>query len=63
MTDTMTLRSITEATRVQVLEVRASPDQERFVGSIREALEEAAAYHTPSPGIARSISATSRSGS
>ena len=49
MTDTVTLRSITEANRVQVLEARASPDQEQFVGSIREALEEAAAYPQAKP--------------
>ncbi len=40
----VTLREITDDNRDAVLALRAAPEQERFVGSVREALADAAAY-------------------
>jgi len=41
---TVTLRHITDDNRADVLALRVRPDQERFVGSVRGALQDAAEY-------------------
>jgi diamine N-acetyltransferase len=43
------LREITEENRAAVLALRVAPGQERFVGSVRGALAEAAAYRQANP--------------
>ena len=45
----MTLREITDANRDAVLALRVAPAQERFVGSVRGALEDAAEYSHANP--------------
>ena len=40
----VTLREITDNNRQAVLALRVAPEQERFVGSVEKALEDAAAY-------------------
>ncbi|HET8642862.1 MAG TPA: hypothetical protein VFM37_13060 [Pseudonocardiaceae bacterium] len=43
------LREITEQDRAAVLALRVAPEQERFVGSVRAALADAAAYPQANP--------------
>jgi diamine N-acetyltransferase len=45
----VTLREITDENRARVLALRVAPEQERFVGSVRAALDEAAAYPQANP--------------
>jgi GNAT superfamily N-acetyltransferase len=45
----VTLGEITDGNREAVLALRVSPEQERFVGSVREALEDAAGYPQAKP--------------
>lgn len=45
----ISLCETTDGNREAVLALRVSPEQERFVGSVRGALEEAAEYHHAKP--------------
>lgn len=45
----VTLREITEENRDAVLALQVAPDQERFVGTVRGALEDAARYPNANP--------------
>jgi diamine N-acetyltransferase len=45
----VTLRELTEENRPEVLALRVAPNQERFVSSVAESLEEAAEYPQASP--------------
>jgi diamine N-acetyltransferase len=45
----VTLRELTEENRPEVLALRVAPNQERFVSSVAESLDEAAEYPQASP--------------
>lgn len=46
---TVTLHEITDENRTAVLALNVGPEQERFVGSVRGALEDAAEYPQANP--------------
>jgi diamine N-acetyltransferase len=45
----VTLHEITEQNRAAVLALRVAPEQERFVGSVHDALDDAAEYPHAKP--------------
>ncbi|TDB69710.1 N-acetyltransferase [Micromonospora sp. KC723] len=45
----MTLREITDENRAAIIALRVAPEQERFVGSVRDALADAARYAHAKP--------------
>lgn len=46
---TITLREITDDNRAAVLALRVAPEQKRFVGSVQDALDDAAEYPQANP--------------
>lgn len=49
MRDPVTLREVTDANREEVVALRVAPEQERFVESVEDALEEAEAFPQAKP--------------
>lgn len=59
----VTLREITEQNRAAVLALRVPPEQKRFVGSVQDALDDAAEYPQAERGTERSTPARNPSAS